>query len=76
MSVFTKITIGGKLRLAFGVLFVALMLVGGAGLYQTARINTITESVIRDRVPILRAMGRLTAAVEHFRQLQAAALLS
>ncbi len=76
MSEFATMSVGGKLRLAFGVLFIALMLVGGAGLYQTARINTVTESVILDRVPSLRVMGRLTTAVEHFRQLQAAALLA
>src|ERR1700690_2704776 len=71
----TRFSIGGRLRLAFGALFVALMLVGGAGLYQSARINAIAGDV-RTRVPSVRVMGRMVAAVERFHQLHAAALLA
>jgi len=76
MSVFTSITIGGRLRLAFGALFVALILVGGVGLYQAGRINAISDDIVQNRMPSVRIIGRMATAVERFRQLQAAALIA
>ncbi len=72
---FAKISIGGRLRLAFGGLFVALMLVVGAGLYQAAQINRIADYLAHHALPSVRALGRVVDAVTQFRQLQAAALL-
>ena len=68
--------INGRVRLAFGLLFVALILVGGVGLYQAAQINAITTTIARSTLPSIRIGGRIAAAVERFRQLQAAALIA
>ena len=76
MAVFTKIRIGGRLRLAFGALFVALTLVGGAGLYQSAQISEIAHDMAGNRVPSLEIMGRMVAYAERLRQLQAGVLLA
>lgn len=76
MSVLAKISIGGRLRLVFGVLLVAQILVGGVGLYQATQINAILQDTTVNRIPSFRVMGRLATAVEQFRQLQAAGLLA
>ena len=76
MSIFAKISIGGRLRLAFGSLFVALVLVGASGLYQTAEMNDIAQDVASNRVPSIKLMGRIAASVESFRRTQAVALLA
>jgi methyl-accepting chemotaxis protein len=76
MSVLAKISIGGRLRLVFGVLLVAQILVGGVGLYQATQINAILQDTTVNRIPSFRVMGRLATAVERFRQLQAAGLLA
>jgi methyl-accepting chemotaxis protein len=74
MSVFTKFTVGGKLRLAFGGIFVALMLAGGAGLYQSAQMNRLAQKIVTDRIPSFQIMGRIATAMERFRATQGAAL--
>jgi len=76
MSILTNFSIGAKLRLAFGALFVALTLVGGAGLYQSSRLNDLADDIVTIHVPALTILGRMAAAVERFRQLQAAALVA
>lgn len=59
MSIFTKLTIGGRLRLAFGGLFGVLMFVGGVDLYQARQIFDVSEDLGNNRVPSLVLLGRL-----------------
>jgi methyl-accepting chemotaxis protein len=76
MSFFTKISIGGRLRLAFGSLVLALALVGGLGLYQASKLKAVVTSYANDRVPGIRVIGRLADATSRFRQLQSAAIIA
>ena len=76
MSIFTKISIGGRLRLAFGSLIVASLLAGGASLYQAARMATVATDLGRNAVPSGVIMGDLAEAIMGFRTLQAAAILA
>ena len=76
MSIFTKITIGGRLRLVFGSLFIVLTLVGGVGLYQAKQIFNVSDDLGENRVPSLIILGRLLEGVARFRQLEASALVA
>ena len=76
MSLFTKIGIGGRLRLAFGSLFVGLALIGGVGLYQATQLNDITTELANDRVPSIMVIGRMTITATRFRALQATSILT
>jgi hypothetical protein len=76
MSVFTKISIGGKLRLAFGSMLLALAIVGGFGLYQATRLDAIALSLAHNGLPGVRALGGVFNAVTRFRQLQGAEMIA
>jgi methyl-accepting chemotaxis protein len=76
MSLANKVRIGGRLRLAFGGLFLALALVGGIGLYQAARLSDAASDLADNRMPSIVALGRLAEATMRFREAQAAAILS
>ena len=76
ITVLAKISIGGRLRLAFGTLFVTLILVGGAALYQSAQMNAVANDIVRNRLPSYEALARIAVGLERFRQLQAAGVLA
>jgi hypothetical protein len=59
MSWFSTNSIGGKVRLAFGGLFVALAMVGGVALYQAAQLNAASTDLSDNRVPSVRILGSL-----------------
>jgi methyl-accepting chemotaxis protein len=75
MSMFTK-TIGGRLWLAFAGLFLAVALIGGVGIYQAAKLNAVTSSIVANRLPSVRAIGRIVEAASRFRTIQASTLLA
>jgi len=75
MHFLAKLSVGGKLRLAFGLLLFSVVLVGGTGLYQAADMRTATSIVARDYLPSVRAIGHLATVIERFRQLQAMSAL-
>jgi methyl-accepting chemotaxis protein len=75
MSAANNIRIGGRLRLAFGGLFLALALVGGIGLYQAARLNVASVDLSDDRIPSVVTLGALGDATMRFREAQGAAIL-
>jgi methyl-accepting chemotaxis protein len=76
MALLTKLSIGGRLRLAFGSLLLVLMLAGGAGLYQTSKMNAVATDLGMNRVPSLVLLTRLTESLTRFRQVQAASLVA
>jgi methyl-accepting chemotaxis protein len=76
MAFFTSNSIGGRFRLAFGSLFLALAMVGGVGLYQANQLNAATNDLALDRLPSVSALGHVEEAVNRFRQLQASAILA
>jgi methyl-accepting chemotaxis protein len=76
MSLLSKLHIGGRLRLAFGCLLLALVLVGGAGLYQAAQLAGIANNLARGDIAGIRAVGQMVEAAMRYRQLQAAVLLA
>jgi hypothetical protein len=75
MSFLGNLGIGGRLRLAFGGLFLALVLVGGLGLYQAARLNDAANDLAYNRLPSVTVLGHLAEATSRFREAQAAAIL-
>ena len=76
MSIFTNITIGGRLKLAFASLFLAVVLVGGAGLLQAAKLKAVTAEIANHRLPSIRALDRIAEAMARFRTVRASALLA
>lgn len=76
MAILNKISVGGRVRLAFGALFVALLVVGGAGLYQTAQMHDIAQDTLKNRLPSVDYMGRIAVSAMSFRQTQAVMLLA
>ncbi|MBN8905329.1 MAG: MCP four helix bundle domain-containing protein [Rhodospirillales bacterium] len=75
MSFLGKLGIGGRFRLAFSALLVAVLLVGGIGAFQAYQMNGITSELAENRLPSVRTMGRLNAGVARYRQIQASLLL-
>jgi methyl-accepting chemotaxis protein len=76
MSLFTNISIGGRLRLAFGGMFLALTLVGGVGLYQAAQLNDATSDLAFNRMPSFMTLGMVQEATTRFREFEASAILA
>ncbi len=76
MSVFTKIGIGGRLRLAFASVIAAFLLAGGAGLFQTAKMASVATDLGRNAVPSGVIMGEIAELIMRFRALQGAAVLA
>jgi methyl-accepting chemotaxis protein len=76
MSIFTKMTIAGRFRLAFGSLLVVLLLLGGVGLYQADQIYKTAVDLGENRVPSIETLGRLSESIARFRQLEGSALLA
>jgi methyl-accepting chemotaxis protein len=76
MALFEKLRIGGRLRLAFGAMFVAILLTGGAGLYQSAQIDGIALDLAHNGLPGIRALDRVLDLTTRLRQLQAAVFLA
>jgi methyl-accepting chemotaxis protein len=76
MSIFTKISIGGRFRLAFGSLIVTFLLAGGASVYQAAKMAAAATDLGRNAVPSGVIMGDLAESMMRFRALQAAAILA
>jgi len=76
MSLFTKFSIGGRFRLAFGSLFLALALVGAIGLYQASQLNDASIDLADNRTPSIVVLGRLEEATTRFRETQGAAILA
>ena len=76
MAVFTKLSIGGRLRLTMGSLVLALAIVGGAGLYQATALNWIALDLGENGMAGVRILGRMLDMAMRFRQLQAASLLT
>ena len=76
MSVLKSIGIGGRLRLAFGSLFLALLVVSGAGLYEAARLDGIVRDLANNSMPGIEAIGQMFEETMRFRQLEASSLLA
>jgi methyl-accepting chemotaxis protein len=75
MSLFTNISIGGRFRLAFGGLFLAVALVGGISLYQASRLNQATDDLADNRLPSVMTLGRLSEAAMRFREFEVSGIL-
>jgi methyl-accepting chemotaxis protein len=76
MILLANIGIGGRIRLAFGGMFVALTVVGGIGLHQAAQLNDAANDLANNRLPSVMALGRIEEATTRFREFEAAAILA
>jgi len=75
MAWFSTNTIGGRFRLAFGGLFLALAMDSAISLYQAGRLNAASDDLSANRVPSVVALSRLAEAAMRFREAEAAAIL-
>jgi methyl-accepting chemotaxis protein len=75
MAWFSTNSIGGRFRLAFGGLFLALATVSAVALYQTAQLNTASNDLSDNRLPSVVTLSRLEEATMRFREAEAAAVL-
>ncbi|CAH2602567.1 HAMP domain-containing protein [Rhodovastum atsumiense] len=76
MALFSNAGVGSKLRLVFGALLLAFVLMGGVSLYQAVQTNKVATDLGRNAVPSGVVMGHLAQLLERFRLLQAAAIIA
>jgi methyl-accepting chemotaxis protein len=75
MSLFTNLRIGGRIRLASGVSFLALVLVGGVGLYETERLDAASVDLSDNRLPSVLTLSRIQDGTTRYRETEAAGIL-
>ena len=76
MAGFSTNSIGGRFRIAFGGLFLALAMVSAVSLYQTVRLNTASNDLSDNRLPSVVTLGRMAEATMRFREAEGAAILA
>jgi hypothetical protein len=76
MAWFSTNSIGGRFRLAFGGLFLALAIDSAVELYQTAQLNAASNDLSDNRLPGVVTLSRLEQATMRFREAEAAAILA
>ncbi len=76
MAWFSTNSIGGRFRLAFGSLFLALAMVAGVSLYEAAQLNAASADLSDNRIPSVLTLSRLLEAAVRFRETEGAAILA
>src|SRR5580700_174607 len=76
MTWFSTNSIGGRFRVAFGALFLALALVSAVALYQAAQLNAASNDLSADRLPSVVTLSQLEEATIRFREAEAAGILA
>ncbi len=75
MAHFTEFGIGARIRLAFGMSFLSIVLVGGLSLYQTGKLDDASLDLSGNRLPSVVTLGRIQDATMRFREAEAAGIL-
>jgi methyl-accepting chemotaxis protein len=75
MAWFSTNSIGGRFRLAFGGLFLALAMVSAIALYQAGQLNAASNDLANNRLPSVVTLSRVQEATMRFREAEAAAIL-
>jgi methyl-accepting chemotaxis protein len=76
MAWFSTDSIGGRFRLAFSGLFLALVMVSAVSLYEAAQLNAASNDLAANRLPSVVTLSRLEEATMRFREAEAAAILA
>jgi methyl-accepting chemotaxis protein len=76
MAGFSTNSIGGRFRLAFGGLFLALAMVSAVSLYQTTQLNAASNDLSDNRLPSVISLSRLAEATMRLREAEGAEILA